>query len=247
MYMKYFFYILFFLFYQNLNVFCDEVKILTIYTSPDYPPFTYINNGKNVGFEVDLIKEIAAEMNYNVNIKSADFNSLMAFLLSKKADLIISGMNKNSEREKQVSFSKCYYTTYFSILTTRDDIKSINDFENKTIYVQNGTTMEKYLNNLQKTIKFNIKLISDNKIIIQELLIGRAQLALFEDASSKNFSSVNNKLKSILIKDENAKSDCYAIAFRKENKNLIAKIDEIILKMEKNGKLKSLKDKWQIN
>ena len=86
---------------------------LIVGLSADYAPYEFhaMIDGKDtvVGFDVDLAKEIAKDMNCDLVIKEMEFNNLITALKAGQIDLIISGMNPTEERKKETDFSDIYY------------------------------------------------------------------------------------------------------------------------------------------
>src|SRR5580765_7533218 len=80
----------------------DTANILTIGTSGDFPPFTYIENGQLMGFDVDLVNEIGARLNKKVELKNMPFATLLPALQLGNLQVVASGVTETPERAKQV-------------------------------------------------------------------------------------------------------------------------------------------------
>ncbi|MDW7673689.1 MAG: transporter substrate-binding domain-containing protein, partial [Bacillota bacterium] len=65
-----------------------------------YAPFEWVDEttGEIVGFDAELIKAIAAEMGFAVELQHFEWDGIIPSLLSKNADLIISAMTITEER-----------------------------------------------------------------------------------------------------------------------------------------------------
>jgi ABC-type amino acid transport substrate-binding protein len=108
-----------------------------------YAPFEWVDEktGEIVGFDADLIKAIAAEMGFAVELRHFEWDGIIASLLSGNADLIISAMTITEERQKSVTFSSPYFeATQYIAVKEGSSIKSLEDLRGKKIGVQNGTT-----------------------------------------------------------------------------------------------------------
>jgi ABC-type amino acid transport substrate-binding protein len=107
-----------------------------------YAPFEYINNaGKPEGFDVDLIRAIAAEMGFAVNLVNTNWDGIIPSLLSGNSDIIISAMTITEERSQSVTFSDPYFeATQYIAVKQGSSIKKLADLEGKKIGVQNATT-----------------------------------------------------------------------------------------------------------
>lgn len=82
---------------------------LTIATDASYAPNEYIENGKIVGFDVDLGTAVAKKIGVKANFQNAGFDSIIPALKSKKYDLSLSSFTDSKEREATVDF-----VTYYS-------------------------------------------------------------------------------------------------------------------------------------
>jgi His/Glu/Gln/Arg/opine family amino acid ABC transporter permease subunit len=74
-----------------------------------YPPFNYWDNeGKLVGFDVDVAQWICAQIQRPCEFKTLQWDGILASLLAHKIDVVIGSMSITPEREKQVLFSAPY-------------------------------------------------------------------------------------------------------------------------------------------
>ncbi|HEY4859325.1 MAG TPA: transporter substrate-binding domain-containing protein, partial [Xanthobacteraceae bacterium] len=63
----------------------EKIKRTGVMTSANtfsYPPFGFIEDGKQVGFDVDLGNEIARRMGVKLTFEAIDFRGIMAALTS---------------------------------------------------------------------------------------------------------------------------------------------------------------------
>lgn len=74
-------------------------------TITTYPPFDFRDpaTGKLVGFDIDLLEAMAEKMDAQINWTAAAFETLLAAIQTKRADLVISGMGDIPERRSVVS------------------------------------------------------------------------------------------------------------------------------------------------
>lgn len=107
-----------------------------------YAPFEYINtDGEPEGFDVDLIRAIAEEVGFEVELINTNWDGIIPSLLTGNSDLIISAMTITEKRQESVTFSNPYFeATQFIAVSKGSDIKSLADLKGKTIGVQNATT-----------------------------------------------------------------------------------------------------------
>ena len=85
-----------------------ETKTLTVATSPDFPPFENLVDGEVVGIEVDIMKKICEELNYEIKFEQIAFDSVIPGIETNKYDCGMSGITVTPEREEQVLFTTPY-------------------------------------------------------------------------------------------------------------------------------------------
>ena len=147
---------------------------LIVGLSADYAPYEFhaMIDGKDtvVGFDVDLAKEIAKDMNCDLVIKEMEFNNLITALKAGQIDLIISGMNPTEERKKEIDFSDIYYQSQHSVLVRADEkdkYKNLSDLDGKKIGVQLGTTQQDFV---EENIKYSdLQILSKVPKLVLEL------------------------------------------------------------------------------
>ncbi|NLN06923.1 MAG: transporter substrate-binding domain-containing protein [Firmicutes bacterium] len=107
-----------------------------------YAPFESISpSGEPEGFDMDLIRAIAAEMGFAVELINTNWDGIIPSLLSGASDLVISAMTITPQRQEQVTFSDPYYeATQYVVVKEDSDIKKLSDLKGKTVGVQNATT-----------------------------------------------------------------------------------------------------------
>lgn len=107
-----------------------------------YAPFEYINDaGEPEGFDCDLIRAIAAEMGFAVELVNTNWDGIIPSLLAGTSDMIISAMTITEERQQSVTFSDPYFEATQYIAVKQDSpIKTLEDLQGKKVGVQNATT-----------------------------------------------------------------------------------------------------------
>ena len=69
---------------NNLEQKLDTNKIYKIGTTAEYPPFETLENGKIVGYDVDVIDEVAKKIGIKYEWKDMNFDGLISALQSQK-------------------------------------------------------------------------------------------------------------------------------------------------------------------
>lgn len=120
-----------------------------------YAPFEYINEkGEPEGFDCDLIRAIAAEMGFAVNLVNTSWDGIIPSLIGGTSDLIISAMTITAERQQSVTFSEPYFeATQYIAVKADSPLNSLADLQGKKVGVQNGTTGDFAITNYFDSLK----------------------------------------------------------------------------------------------
>ncbi|MGB9826919.1 MAG: basic amino acid ABC transporter substrate-binding protein [Thermosphaera sp.] len=206
-------------------------KVLRVGTSPDFPPFEYINETTNeiVGIDIDLIKLVAQKIGYEVEIVSIDFDGLIPALQAGQIDVIASGMTITEERSKVVDFSIPYWEANQAILVVKDSQfkpGGLGDLNGKTVGVQTGTTAEiivtEYISNTSANIV--VKSYTSYILATQDLLNGRIDAVIVDEPVGKTLGEMYNVEITAVIET----GEKYGFAVRKGNTELLNAINEAL-------------------
>lgn len=116
---------------------------VVVATDATYPPFEYVENGKVIGFDVDLGAEIGKEIGIPFRFQSLEWAGVLGSLESGKADLVMSGVTITQERkQKGYLFSRPYFLSGQTIARRKGDtrIAHLSDLKDKVASVQQETT-----------------------------------------------------------------------------------------------------------
>lgn len=210
--------------------------------SPEFAPFEYqtLENGKNtiVGSDVDLAKEIAKDLGVELELSPMSFENVLASLQSEKADLAISGISKTAERSKVYDFSEPYYTAVNKLIVKKSDLDkytSLDTLKGKSVGVQKGSVQE----TMGKKELTGSSLVSLNKNgnLITDLKSGQLDAVIFEEPIAKGYVEKNPELALATLTFDQATADSYAVAMKKDSKDLKEKVDQVIQKLKDQGKI----------
>lgn len=123
--------------------------VIKVGTSADYPPFEYVDAaGNKVGFDIELMEEIARRLGVKLEWVDMPFDSLIAGVQEGKIDIAISAFNYTEERDQVVDFSDAYYDAEDAFMVTdgfSGTFTQPEDAANYTVGVQTGTTQDTWV------------------------------------------------------------------------------------------------------
>ena len=116
--------------------------IHVITTSTD-APFSYIKDGKNVGYDIDVVVRFCREYGYALDLGDADFSARIPAIESGKYDFT-TAMNVTEERKEQVLFSDKVSGGGIALAVRASDLSyqnevSLSDFNGKRAGIVTGT------------------------------------------------------------------------------------------------------------
>lgn len=84
---------------------------LLMVTNAEFPPYeSMLDDGTIVGIDVDIMKALCDEMDMKLQVEHTAFDSLIASVERKTADVAVAAMTINADRLEHVDFSDTYMT-----------------------------------------------------------------------------------------------------------------------------------------
>jgi polar amino acid transport system substrate-binding protein len=215
----------------------------------DYPPYSYVDEkGEPTGFDVESIKWIADQLGFEVEIKPTAWDGIIPALLANKIDLIYSGMTASPERRKVVAFSDVYWVINQAVCVRADSDLNIvtalgGDYK---VGTQRGSTAAMWLeDNLVKPGILpmeNLKLYDNFPLAAKDLENGRVDAAMMDDVIvEKAIEGKDLKIIGTINTGEE-----YAVAMRKDDKELQKKINKGLDMLKRSPKWEELKAKYNM-
>lgn len=218
-------------------------KTIKIAIPTDYPPYGFVGpDMAPQGLDVAVAQLIAAKLGVKVELVPVTSANRIAYLQTKKADLVISTLGKNPEREKVINFSAAYAPFYQAVFAAKSlPIKSWADLGGKSVAVTRGAMEDQELAKVAPaTLEY--KRFEDNNATIAAFAAGQTQLLATSAAVAGNLMQRNPGLNTeykLLLKD----SPCF-VGVAKGEDALLAKINDIIVAAKSAGELEALSKKW---
>ncbi len=219
----------------------EDIKqkgVITVVTNAVFPPFEYFKYNQIEGIDIDISKEIAKDMGVELEVLEMGFDGIVAAIASGKGDFVASGLTKDSQKEKVVSFSKSYITVPQSLVVMKNDpANDIQSLLNKRIGVQIGTTSSKYIKSeLEQGFLKN----SESKIVekkeyldlITDLRNKRLDIIAMDGLIARQLVKKNNDLRYFDRDGED-----YVLAVKKGNEELLNYINQTIERLISENKI----------
>ncbi len=219
-------------------------KLLRVGSAIDFAPFEFQDesNKEYQGFDMDLIRALAKDMGYEVEIQNIGFDGLIPAIQAKNIDIMISGVTINEERKERVLFSDPYYQAGLSMIVREDnqDIHKFQDLKGKKVAVQIGTTSSAEVHKLGGV---EIKEFNTPPDCFMELKAGGVD-AVVNDRPVNDYYITKSGATGVKALPDLLTAEDYGIAIHKDNKELQAKLNASLKKLKENGEYQKIYDKW---
>jgi polar amino acid transport system substrate-binding protein len=147
-----------------------------------YPPFESKDaSGKWVGFEIDLMDAVCAEMKANCSIVEVAWDGIIPALQANKFDVIWSSMLITDKRKQTIDFTDRYYKTPAEIIGPKSvsyniDFKNPDSLKGKVVGVQTNTAHSRFMTKYFPSATLKIYDTQDN--VNADLVAGRLDLEM---------------------------------------------------------------------
>ena len=221
----------------------EDKNKLYVGTNAEFEPFEYREGDNIVGFDIDLINEIAKLIGAEIEVVDMQFDGLLPALEAKKIDLIVAGMTATEERKKFVNFSEPYYNSKQSIvvLSNNTDITTFDNFAGKKVGVVLGYTGDILVSEMTNV---EVQKFNATSETILALKSQKVDAVVLDYEPAKNYVAQNKELK--LIETDSATEE-YSIAMRKDDTELLTKVNDALKTLKENGTYETLLGKYFAN
>lgn len=214
-----------------------------------FVPMGFKNNkGEIVGFDVDLAKEVFKRIGLAVKFQSIDWAMKETELNSDNIDLIWNGYSITKERKQKVTFTKPYLENRQVIITlANSNINSKKDLKGKNVAAQSGSSSLDAINKESEVSKTfdggEPVLFETNNEALINLEAGRTDAVVADEILARYYIQQRGVNKYKVIKDDFGKEE-YAVGLRKQDKDLLLKVQKALDDMKKDGTSTKISEKW---
>ena len=215
-----------------------------IASDSSFAPFVFQNSSNQyTGIDMDLIKAIAKDQGFEIEITNPGFDAAINAVQSGQADGMIAGMSVTDARKETFDFSDSYYTAN-TILGVKESstISSYEDLNGKTVGVKNGTASQTFLTENQSKYGYKIKTFADGASMYDSLNTGSIDAVMDDEPVLKYSISQGQKLKTPI---EGTPIGETAFAVKKgSNPELIEMFNNGLANLKASGEFQKILDKY---
>jgi polar amino acid transport system substrate-binding protein len=212
-----------------------------------YAPLSSENENKEVvGFDIDVMKAIAAKTGIEVKFVPTPFEGFFNFLAQGDRDLLISAITITDERKQTVDFSKPYFeaSQLIAVSQSNTTVQQFNDLKKLKIGVQSATTGDDVVQNLVGKNNQSIKRFDSTPLALKELESGGVDAVVADDAVVKNYINNNPSARLRVVSDADFPKEYYGVAVRKGNTELPSKINQGLADIKADGSFAKISEQY---
>jgi len=208
----------------------------------DFPPFSSAGTDlKSQGYDIDVINALAKALNVTPELTGITGQNRIPSLTEHKLNLLVS-VGVSDERKKVVAFTAPYAPYSIDVMGPKAlAVKGPADLAGKSVAVNRGTLEDTSVTEVAPA-GTDIQRFNDYNGVISAFLSGQVQLMVVGNdvgaAVLAKQPSIEPESKFQLLNSPSA------MAINKGEDRLLAKIDEALAAMKKDGTLDAISKKW---
>jgi polar amino acid transport system substrate-binding protein len=220
-----------------------KAKTIKIAVPTDFPPYGFVGTDlKPQGLDVEMANYIAAKLGVKAELIPVTSGNRIPYLQTRKADLVISTLGKNPDREKVIDFTVAYSPFFIAVFAPKAlAVKAPADLAGKSISVTRGSVDDMELTKVAPPAT-ELRRFEDNNATVSAYVAGQVQLlatsAQVAAAMSQKNPKLGTELKFVLKNSPNF------IGVGKGEDKLRQKVNDIVMEARRSGDVDKMSVKW---
>ncbi len=211
----------------------------------NFPPMGFRDKeNKLVGFDIDLAREAARRLGAEVEFKPIDWNAKEAELNGKRVDILWNGLTITEQRKANIAFTTPYLENrQIVVVTAKSPIKSKADLAGKVVGLQEGSSAVEAVekDGAARSIK-ELRKYGDNVTALMDLSTGRLDALVVDEVVGRYYLS--KKPGEYVVLDDHFGTEEYGVGVRKDDGELLAKLQKTMDEMKKDGSAGRISTQW---
>lgn len=212
----------------------------------NFPPMGF-RNDKNelVGFDIDLAREAAKRLGTDVEFKAIDWGSKEAELNGKRVDVLWNGLTITEERRKNIGFTAPYMENHQIIVVAAESpVQAKTDLVGRVVGAQEGSSaVDAIKKETDVAASFKeLKTFGDNVTALMDLGIGRLDAVVVDEVVGRYY--VAKRPQEFRVLEDTFGTEEYGVGVRKEDTELLKKLDETLNAMKQDGSAGTISTQW---
>jgi len=227
-----------------------EPGVLRVGTYFVNPPFEFISGQERIGFEVDLMNEIARRLSMRATFVEAQWEVILGEMQRSLYDCIVGGITITPDRQKVLAWSVPYVTTTLSLVIDAaryPAAMSLADLKDATVGVQAATTDYDAAVAMERSGQIGgVKVYPFAQITnaMQDLTAGRVGAVMKVYPVAAWLARRTPGLRILGQVPNNPQP--LGVGFNLDNLGLVAAVNQTLAAMQRDGSYTALADRWGV-
>ena len=209
-------------------------------TEGAFAPFNYYEGTKLTGYEVDVAEALAKKLGMKLEWHAVPFDSQLAAVRQDRFDFAIASHGYTKERAKAVDFANPHYCTGGTIAAPKDGPLTVEALKGKTVGVQLATSYFDAAKKIAGTKE--VKTYKADPEVFSALKAKKIDAWISDKFTV--METLNKNTDSGIISGEQVFVEKVSLIMRKNNKEFMAKVNQALEDLTKDGTLAGISDKY---
>jgi len=220
-----------------------QERLVTVGTNVEGKPFNFSQDGKYVGFDQDLLAEIAKEAGFQYRIAPMEFPALIPALQTANIDMAMSSIFMTEARKRAVDFSDPYYMSSLGVLipASNTTIRAASDLAGKKVASVTGALSTTWLKTNVPAADLRLFPLFAN--MVMELRTGRVDAVVYDYPYLAYYAKTEGGGAVKLLENPVGDGIPVGIAFPKGS-DLVARVNTALATIRANGRYDAIYAKW---
>ncbi len=212
----------------------------------NFPPMGFRDaSNQLVGFDVDMAREAGRRLGVEVEFKPIDWSAKEAELNGKRVDVLWNGLTITEDRKKNIAFTAPYMANHqIIVVAAASPVKTKADLAGRVVGAQDGSSAVDAIKKdapVAASIK-EVKTFGDNVTALMDLSTGRLDAVVVDEVVGRYLAG--KRAGEYRVLDDNFGTEDYGVGVRKDDTELLAKLDKSLDAMKQDGTAARISNQW---
>ncbi len=212
-------------------------RVYSVGTDAVYAPFESQNEkGDIVGFDIDVVKAVAAAAGIEVKFVNTPWEGMFNTLGQGDRDMLVSAITINDERKQSMDFSDPYFDARQLIaVPANSKVTRFTDLKTLRVAVQTGTTGDEAASKLMGKTNTKLKRFESTPLALKELESGGVDAVVADNGVIAHYVANNTGTRFKSVSDAEFAPEQYGLVVKKGNAELLAKLNQGLAAVRADG------------
>jgi polar amino acid transport system substrate-binding protein len=224
----------------------DEIKArgkLLVGNSETSPPFSSRENGKIVGYDVDLAAQVAKRLGVPMEFVSVINSERIPALQQNRIDLAASGMTRADNRRHLIGFSLAYLVSPHTVIIRKDSgITAVKQMAGKKLALVKGASVDAEL--MQAVPTLEIVHYDTYALCFDALRDKKVSGFLADEVLLWAYAHKSGAPQDYMMIPDYDLPRTAGFGIKKDEPRFTKFVDDVLLDLEKSGEAEKIFDAW---